>query len=190
MSFSSLSSYHLERNLKNKHTQSTKHEAQTENKQGVSQFSPEKESRVTAAFQSGAFFPFPPGSNCLFCSLGVLRLRFSWVAAVEEMSSIVFVSFACLSTLSVVGDEIFFLWLEPTPAVKMPEAMVRVVSHIPSFGGHCCPGVSRPVPADGDSSSFSSGPILPSLLSNLTYTLDEGSGSSGQGLECCRYPLA
>ena len=54
-----------------------------------------------------------------------------------------------------VGDEIFFPWLEPTPAVKMPEAVVRPWSHVPSFGGHCWPGVSRPVPADGDSSSFS-----------------------------------
>ena len=101
------------------------HKAQTENKQEASQLSPEKESRVTAAFQGGAFFPFPPGSNCLFCSLDVLRLRFSGVAAAEEMSSIVFVSFARLSTLSVVGDEIFVLWHEPTPAVKMPEVVVR-----------------------------------------------------------------
>ena len=84
-----------------------------------------------------------------------------------------------------VGDEIFPPWHEPTPAVKMPETVVRPVSHIPSFGGHCCPGVSRPVPADGDSSSSSSGPILSSVFSNLTYTLDEGLGSSGQGLECC-----
>ena len=84
-----------------------------------------------------------------------------------------------------VGDEIFPPWHEPTPAVKMPEAVVRPVSHIPSFGGHCCPGVSRPVPADGDSSSPRYGSILPSLFSNLTHTLDEGSGSSGQGVQQC-----
>ena len=84
-----------------------------------------------------------------------------------------------------VGDEIFPTWYEPTPAVKMPEVVVHPWSHVPSFGGHCCPGVSRPVPADGDSSSSSSGPILPSVFSNLTYALDEGSGSSRQGPQCC-----
>ena len=76
-------------------------------------------------------------------------------------------------------------WLKPTPAVKMPEAVVRPWSHIPSFGGHYCPGVSRPVPADGDSSFFSSGPILPSLLSNLKHTSDGMSGLGGQRLQCC-----
>ena len=101
------------------------------------------------------------------------------------MSSIVFVSFARLSTLSVVGDKIFVLWHEPTPAVKMPEVVVHPWSHVPSFGGHCCPGVSRPVLADGDSSSSSSGPIFPSVFSNLTYTLDDGLGFSGQGLQQC-----
>ena len=84
-----------------------------------------------------------------------------------------------------VGDEIFPPWLEPTPAVKMPEAVVRPWSHIASFGGHSCPGVSRPVPADGDSGSSSSGPILPSVFSNLTYTLDVISGLGEQGLQCC-----
>ena len=83
----------------------------------------------------------------------------------------------------VVGDEIFPPWYELTAAVKKPAAVVHSVSHVPSFGGHCFPGVSRPVPADGDSSSSSSGSILPSLFSNLTYALDEGSGSSGQGLQ-------
>ena len=73
MYFSSQRSDHLERTIiqQTKHTQST-HRAQTENtkhKQGASQLSPEKESRVTAAFQGGAFSPFPPGSNCLFSSL-------------------------------------------------------------------------------------------------------------------------
>ena len=38
---------------------------------------------------------------------------------------------------------------EPTPMGKQPTAVVRPVSH---FGGHCCLGVSKPVPADGYSS--------------------------------------
>ena len=63
----------------------------------------------------------------------------------------------------IVDDEIFPLWYELTAAVKKPAAVVRPVSHVPSFGGHCFPGVSRPVPADGGSSSSSSGSILPSL---------------------------
>ena len=77
-----------------------------------------------------------------------------------------------------VGDEIFPPWLEPTSAVKMPEAVVRPWSHVPSFGGHCCPGVSRPVPADGGSSSFSSGPILPSLFIKLTAFSDAKWGNN------------
>ena len=53
-------------NLKNRadrHTQSTdrKHES---NKPSIAQRFPQKKKhRVTAAFQSGAFSPFPPGSN-------------------------------------------------------------------------------------------------------------------------------
>ena len=48
--------------------------------------------------------------------------------------------------------------------------MVRPFFHVPSFRGHCCPGVSRPVPADGGSSSPRSGSILPSLFSKInTY---------------------
>ena len=78
--------------------------------------SPEKESRVTAAFQSGPFSPFPPGPNCLFSSLMVLCLRFAEVAAVpasvptcsvgEEMSAnvAVLLVLACVSTHSV-GEE-------------------------------------------------------------------------------------
>ena len=102
----------------------------TKHKQGASQLSPEKESRVTAAFQGGDFSPFPPESNCLFSSLDVLCLRFSGVAAVpasvptcsvsEEISASVAVLFA-----RSVGDEIFPPWLEPTPAVKKPAAVVR-----------------------------------------------------------------
>ena len=81
------------------------------------------------------------------------------------MSNVILVlSSACLSTLSV-GERILPPWFESTPAVKKPLAVVRPCSHVPSFGGYCCPGVLGPVPADGDSSSSSSGPILPSLFS-------------------------
>ena len=41
-----------------------------------------------------------------------------------------------------VGDEIFPFWLEPTPAVKMPEVVIRPWFHVPSFGENYCPGVS------------------------------------------------
>ena len=63
--------------------------------------------------------------------------------------------------------------------------MVRPFSHVPSFGGHCCPGVLRPVPADGGSSSPRSGSVLRSLFSNLTHTSGEGSGVHGLGLQYC-----
>ena len=48
------------------------------------------------------------------------------------MASAVILVFVAYS----VGDKIFSPWLGPTPAVKMQEAVVRPVSHIPSFGGH------------------------------------------------------
>ena len=67
---------------------------------------------------------------------------------------------ARVSTRSV-GEEMFPPWFEPTPAVKKPPTVVRPVSHIPSFGGQCYPGVSRFVPADDDSSSFSFGSYYP-----------------------------
>ena len=141
----------------------------------MTQRSPQKrKGRVTAAFQSGAFSRFPPGSTCLFSSLVVLCLRFSGVAAVPAYVPICFV-----------GEEMLRPWFEPTPAVKMPTAEVRPVSHVPSFGGHCYLGVLRPVPSDDDSSSPRSGSILPSLFSNLTHTSGEGSGVCGLGLQYC-----
>ena len=178
-SFAEISSPEKKNNLgkQSTHKAETKHEAQTESKQGAFQFSPEKKGRVSAAFQGGAFSPLPPGSNCLFCKLGVLRPRFSWIADVEKMSANVLVLVDRSG-----GDGVLPPWLESTPAVKKPLAVVRHCSHVPSFGGPCCPGVLRPVPADGDSSSSSSGSILPSLFSKLTYALD-GSGSGEQGLE-------
>ena len=129
MSFSSLRSDHLGRTIIQKHREQTKYRQSTKHKQEASQLSPEKESRVTAAFQGGAFSPFSPGSNCLFSSLVVLCPRFFGVAAVEEMSANVFVFFA-----RSVGEEIFPPWFEPTPSVKMPEAVVRPWSHVPTFG--------------------------------------------------------
>ena len=58
------------------------------------------------------------------------------------MSADVVVVLLVLARLSThfVGEEMLPRWFEPTPAVKMPSAVVRPVSHIPSFGGHCCPG--------------------------------------------------
>ena len=74
MPFSSLRSDHLERTIIQKNRAQTKYRQNTKHKQGASQLSPEKESRVIAAFQGGAFSLFPPGSNCLFSSLVVLCL--------------------------------------------------------------------------------------------------------------------
>ena len=106
------------------------------------------------------------------------------------MSAVILVLFslARVSTYSVVGG-ILPPWLESTAAVKKPLAVVRHCSHVLSFGGPCCLGVSRPVPAGGDwSSSSSSGSILPSLFSKLTYTSGDGSGSSGQRM-CVLYGI-
>ena len=97
-------------------THTKKRQKNTKHKQGASQLSPRKKRRVTAAFQGGAFSPFPPGSNCLFCSLDVLCLRFAGVADVpasvptcsvgEEMSAnvAVLLVLARVSTHSV-GEE-------------------------------------------------------------------------------------
>ena len=60
------------------------------------------------------------------------------------------------------AEKVFPREFEPIQTSKQPSAVVRPVS---SFEGHYCPGVSRPAPADGDSSSVGSGFILPSLLS-------------------------
>ena len=159
----------------NKHTQSTEHEVQTESSKELPSSPQKKKGGVTAASQGGAFSILPPGSNCLFCSLNVLSLRFSGVAAVL---------FSRSSTLSIVGDEIFPFLLESTPAVKKPLAVIRPVSHTPSFGGHCCPGVSRPVPADDDSSFSNSGPISSSSFSKLKCIPDGGSEVCEMGLQC------
>ena len=84
--------FHLDRSIiwekTDTHRAATK-EAQTENSKKPPSFSPEKEGRVTAASQGGALSLLLPGSNCLFCSLNVLCLRFDGVAAIEEMPATV-----------------------------------------------------------------------------------------------------
>ena len=159
----------------------TKHRARGTNRkqQGACQLSPEKKVEYSRVPRR-AFSPCPPGSNCLFSPLNVLCLRFDGVAAIEEMPATVTV-FVARSA----GDEIFSPRLGPAPAVKLPEAVVFPVSHIPSVAGHCCSGVSRPVPAGDDLSSSSSWPILPSLFSNLTYVSSGGSGVCEMGLQYC-----
>ena len=74
------------------------------------QFSPEKEGRVTAIFQSGAFSLLLPGSNCLFCPLNVLWPRCRKVVSAE----ILVLLSARVSTLSVL-KELFPLGLNPWP---------------------------------------------------------------------------
>ena len=110
-----------------------KHRARSTNRKqhGACQLSPEKESKYNRVLRR-AFSPCPPGSNCLFSPLNVLCLRFDGVAAIEEMPATVTV----LVARSVL-DEIFPFFLESTPAVKKPLAVIRPVSHTPSSGGHC-----------------------------------------------------
>ena len=91
--------------------------------------SPEKKDKITAAFQSDAVSPFPPGSNCSFSSLVVLCLRFAGVAAVparvpthsvgEEMSAVVVENLvpARVFTRSV-SEEMFSPWFDPMPMSK------------------------------------------------------------------------
>ena len=68
---------------------------------------PGKKNTITAALQSGAFSPFPPGSNCLFSSVVVLSLGFAGVAAVP----------ARVPTCSV-GEEMSPPWFDPMPTSK------------------------------------------------------------------------
>ena len=107
----------------------------------MAQSSLQEKDKITAAFQSGAFSPFPPGSNCLFSSLVVLSLGFDGVAAVsaraptcsvgEETSAdaVVILVPARVPARSVVG-EVCFPRFEPTPTVKKPSAVVRSVAQV------------------------------------------------------------
>ena len=118
-----------------------KHESQVTSLPRPNAHPRKKKDKITAAFQSGAFSPFPSGSSCLFSSLVVLCLGFAGVPAVparvptssvgEEMSAnvAVVVMTARVSPRSVVG-EVCFPRFEPTLAVKKPSAVVRPVSQI------------------------------------------------------------
>ena len=76
----------------------------TSNEPPMVQRSPQKKKdRVTAAFQSGAFSPFPPGSNCLFSSLPLSLSLGLWPCCRKVMSAVVLT--ARVSTRSVVGEE-------------------------------------------------------------------------------------
>ena len=80
-----------------------------------------------------------------------------------------------------VTKRVFPTKFEPTPAGKQPLAVVRPAS---PFGRHCCPGISKPVPADGNSSWSGSGSILPSTsFSKLTHTSDDISELRDRGLQ-------
>ena len=59
-----------------------------------------------------------------------------------------------------------------------------VVHSISQFERHCCPGASKPVPADDGSSSPSSGSILPSVFFSIqTRTSNEISQQRDRGLD-------
>ena len=92
----------------------------------------EKEKNTSAsAFQSGGFPPFPPRSNCLFSSLaGSLSLGKPIASSSRE--------------------KMCFPKFELTPTSKQTSTVL--VCSIPQIERHCCPGASKPVPADGDSS--------------------------------------
>ena len=148
-----------------------------------------KKDKVAAAFQSGAFSPFPPRSNCLFSSLPFSSSLGLWPCCRKLMSAVVVLR-ARVSTRSVAGEEMSPSWFDPMSTNRLPSAMVRLFSHVPSFGGHCCPGVPRPVPADGGSSLPLSESILPSLFSNLTFTSCKVREFAGWGHSTVRYQPA
>ena len=62
-----------------------------------------------------------------------------------------------------------------------------MIRPVPQFGWHCSPGVSKPVPADSDSSWSNSGSILAlSFFSIQTRALNDSSELCGRGLwGCC-----
>ena len=84
----SLRSGHLWKKKKIGKQTHTEHRARSTNRkqQGASQLSPEKKVEY-GRVPRRTFSPCPPGSNCLFSSLGVLCLWFSWITAVEKMSA-------------------------------------------------------------------------------------------------------
>ena len=88
----------------------------------VAQSSPQEGKKtipITAAFQSGGFSPFTPGSNCLFFSLVVLSLglRLAFRRMVfDEFAGVVAVP-ARVPTCSV-GEEMSPPWFNPMPTSK------------------------------------------------------------------------
>ena len=114
--------------------------------------------------------PFPLGSSCLFSSLAD---SFSLGKPITSSSR----------------EKMFPPKFELTPTSKQPSTVVRPISQ---FGRHCCPGVSKPVPAggdlsrpvpvDGDSRCPGSGSILPWVFpsiqtctsNNISEQLDRG----------------
>ena len=79
------------------------------------------------------------------------------------------------------GEEMSPPWFDPMPTSKLPSAMVRSVSHVPTFEGYFCPGVSILVPADGGLSSVSSGFILPSSFSSISIYTSGGISGLSEG---------
>ena len=110
MLFSSLRSNHLKRTIIQRTEQKDTHRQKTRsisNEPPMAQRSLQtREGRVTAAFQSGAFSPFPPGSNCLFSSLFFFSSLGLWPCCRKVMSAVILVLLipARVSTLSVVGE--------------------------------------------------------------------------------------
>ena len=125
MRFSSLKSGHLigiinTSRQKDAHRQ--KHEAKTTSLPCPKAPPRKKKDKITAAFHSDIFSPFPPGSKCLFSSLVVLCLDFAGVAAVP----------ARVLTCSV-GEEMSRPWFDPMPTSKIVVGDDRSCSHAPSF---------------------------------------------------------
>ena len=126
---------------------------------------PEKRNTSTSAFQSGGSLTFSPEPNCLFywlasfLSLGLqLICRKTTFDEANELSDCVRITNS--SRKKVVSPK-----SELPSTSEQPSTVVRSISQ---FERHCCPGASIPVLADdGDSSSPSSGSILPSIIFSI-----------------------
>ena len=116
--------------------------------------SPEREKNTsTSAFQYGGSAPYPTGSNCLFSLLTAslysgLRLVFLQTILDKAKNVGVWLS-VCIPIPSYSREKVLPPKFELTPTSKQSSTVVRPISQ---FGRHCCPGVSKHVPVDGDSS--------------------------------------
>ena len=129
---------------------------------------------------------FPSGVKLLVLFAAFL-LVFGFAARLQENGV-----WCCRRCIDFGGGKVFPPKFEPTPTSKQPSAVARPVS---PFRGHCCPGISRPVPADGDSSSVGTGFILPSsffsvpsfffFMSTRTHASSHISGVGERGLRYC-----